>query len=325
MAFGNWDKLFGGSSAKKSEAPEAVPEAEALETRRTEPTKPELKVVKKEEAETKTEAKPVSAALKWAELATSAEKKASSLFDRSNKYFREQKESKGSGAWADSAQKKAWEAGCSQIPRCELLVAHSRAYDSAVIALDEILSVPPPMPLPAGTEKVLASSGESFAKREANIEANATHEKALKEYQTSIAKARELVAFEKACVDSLEQAYNETNLDIAALEAQMDNRMGGKEQNLYNIATKAYDRLVQAEDKIKALKGGFLKKLGSFFLGGANVTVNAAEKELAEATAAVKEIDARMQESGLAGSSATSNKSFTRRLPSTMEALSPKM
>ncbi|KKR07494.1 MAG: hypothetical protein UT32_C0010G0011 [Parcubacteria group bacterium GW2011_GWC2_39_14] len=204
-------------------------------------------------------------------------------------------------------------------------MAHSRAYDSAVAALDEVLSVPPPMPLPAGAEKVLASSGESFAKREANLEANASYEKALKEYQTGIAKARELVAFEKACVDSLEQAYNETNLDIAALEAEMDGRMGGKEQNLYNIATKAYDRLVQAEDKIKELKGGFLKKLGGFFMRGANVSVNAAEKELAEAEAAVKEIDARMQKSGLAGSSATNSKSFTRRLPGTMEALSPKM
>jgi len=325
MAFGNWDKWFGGSSAKKSEAPEAAPEAEVLETRRTEPTKPELKVVKKEEAETKAEVKPISAALKWAELATAAEKKASSLFDRSNKYFREQKESKGSGAWADSAQKKAWEAGCSQIPRCELLVAHSRAYDSAVAALDEVLSVPPPMPLPAGTEKVLASSGESFAKREANLKANATYEKALKEYQTGIAKAQELVAFEKACVDSLEQAYNETNLDIAALEAQMDNRMGGKEQNLYDIATKAYDRLVQAEDKIKELKGGFLKKLGGFFMRGANVSVNAAEKELAEAEAAVKVIEDRMDESGLRGAVAVNPVSFARRSADAIRATSQRL
>jgi len=299
MGFREW--FGGGSAAKKVEAPEAAPQEEVLEAKREQPEAPKLTVV--EGGAEKKEA-PVATSASWATKAGEATQKAGSLFDRANKFFREQKESQGNGKWVEGPHKEAWKLGCAQIPLCEQLSIHSKSLEEAEAEWTATMQRELPIAPLGEEEPLLASSGASLAERNARLDAIMERERAHKKQLQDLEAVKARVYAERAAVERLQRAYDENEVKMAALEAQIDGRMGGKEQNLYNISMAAYDRLVKAEDNLKKARGGILTRIKGFFSiepTKRDAAIYNAEKEVAAAEEAVKAIEERYDESGLRG------------------------
>lgn len=263
---------FNRNKASEAPAPETV-EPEAAPEKAVEAT---LEVVKPEvEAVEETS----NTALAWAETKKTNLTRASEMFNKVNKYFREQKESKGSGKWdKESPHYAAWKESTVQIKASEWLTKEASLFDDSKMKLNNLLAEPAP-------EVLLASSGASFEEKEASL-------KASMEYDKQVAEIQEELTFRAGRVEDLENAYNERELYIAKLEAEMDGSLDGEDQNMWKVAEDAYKELVAAEDTLAELKRGFLARFRKA------KEIADAKTRLSEAEAAVKTVTERMDDTG---------------------------
>lgn len=276
--FDRWTKP--SAPAPETVEPEAANENVAEEA-------PKLEVVTPEPAAV---AETTNTALAWTETKQANLKRTNSLFDKVNNYFRQQKESQGSGKWdKESPHYNAWKESTVQIKAAEWLVEESTKFDATTNKLNELLATPAP-------EILLAGSGASYEEKEASI-------KAAMDYDKKVAELKEELAFRASRIEDLENGYNERELTIAKLEAEMDGKLDGEDQNMWKVAEAAYQELVAAEDTLAELKRGFLARFRKA------KEIADAKTRLAEAEAAVKTVTERMDDTGtLRGKAGAANK-----------------
>ena len=267
-------------SFKRSEAPVTAPtevepeESNEVAVEAVEIT-PEVKATPEAVVETP------NTSLAWAETKQANLKRTTDLFTKVNNYFREQKEAQGSGKWnKESAHYKAWKESTLQIKASEWLTEESTKLDSSKAELAAFGEKP---------EVLLAGSGASMAEKTASLEASMGYDK-------KVAEINEEIAWRASRVEDLEMGYNERELTIVKLEAEMDGRYEGKEQNLFSIAEKAYQKLIAAEDVLYGLKKNFL---GRFLKRFKSTEEKTAEADLKAAEASVKEIDSLVDDAGI--------------------------
>lgn len=259
----------------KKEAPAAKPATtEAPEAIEEKKEKPELSVVKPAET---TETEESSSALKWAEAKQKNLARAAKLFDAANTYFRETAESTGSKKWDKSSPRyQIWLESKSQVLATDYLTVESSKLAEAEKALAEMGEAP---------EVLLAASGATMEEKTKSLEAATAYDARKRELEDEI-------AFRADRVNDLEIGYEERELEISKLEAEINGTFESDDQNMWNKATEAYQELVAAEDALAELKKGFLSRFRKAR------EIAEAKERLAEATEAVKEIDAALDDAG---------------------------
>lgn len=275
-------------SFAKKDAPAPKPaEERAPEDMMEETSKPELKVAEPI-SETKDEG--TSASLRWAEAKKPNVERAQRLFDSVNTFFRKQAESRETKKWdKDSVHYKVWKESTVQVEATEWLVKETTLLEQAKKELAELGEKP---------DLLMPRSGATLEERKKSLEESLAYDKKME-------LILERIDIQTRRVEDLETAYNERELEIAKLEAEMEGRFDGEEQNIWNKATATYQELVAAEDALAALKRGLLKRLfGSFGKSKKEKETEAqeidnAKKRVDDAKAAVAAIDSALDDMGL--------------------------